>query len=224
MTLSPTTRSPVGGQPGGVRRRQVLVVMCVGMFLVQLDVTVVNVALPAIRTGLHASLAGQQWVVDAYAVVLAALLLAGGTVGDRYGHKQVVLAGLGLFGLGSLGCALAPSIRALIALRAVQGLGAALLLPGTLAVITHAFPERGEQTRAVGIWAGVSAAAPLAIRVVTDTSTDHPRRLDLPGTVLAAIGLAAAVYAVITAGAGHTGPGLWATVTVAGLAVLGFAL
>lgn len=100
MTLSPTTRSPVGGQPGGVRRRQVLVVMCVGMFLVQLDVTVVNVALPAIRTELHVSLAGQQWVVDAYAVVLAALLLAGGTVGDRYGHKRVVLAGLGLFGLG----------------------------------------------------------------------------------------------------------------------------
>lgn len=141
------------------RRYLLLAAMCVGMFLVQLDVTIVNVALPSIRTGLRADLAGQQWVVDSYAVVLASLLLAGGTFGDRYGHKRIVLAGLGLFGLASLVCGLAPGVGVLIAGRAVQGLGAALLLPGTLAVITHAFPDQAEQARAIGIWAGVSALA-----------------------------------------------------------------
>ncbi len=141
------------------RRGGVLTVMCVGMFLVQLDVTVVNVALPDIRAGLGTGLAGQQWVIDAYAVVLASLLLVGGTVGDRYGHKRVVLTGMGLFGAASLACGLAPNVATLVAGRAVQGLGAALLLPGTLAVITRTYPERAEQARAVGVWAGVSALA-----------------------------------------------------------------
>ncbi len=146
---------------GPTRRRPtaLLATMCVGMFLVQLDVTVVNVALPDIRAGLGTSLAGQQWVVDAYAVVLASLLLAGGALGDRLGHRRVVLVGLVLFGTASLACGLAPSAGALVGGRAVQGLGAALLLPTTLAVITRAFPGRAEQARAVGIWAGVSALA-----------------------------------------------------------------
>jgi MFS transporter, DHA2 family, methylenomycin A resistance protein len=141
------------------RRAVVLAVMCVGMFLVQLDVTVVNVALPAVRDGLGTDLAGQQWVVDGYAVVLASLLLLGGSTGDRFGHRRIVLAGLVLFGVASLMCALAPGIGALVAGRAVQGLGAALLLPGTLAVIARSYPERAEQARAVGVWAGVSALA-----------------------------------------------------------------
>ncbi len=140
-------------------RTALLATMCVGMFLVQLDVTVVNVALPDIRTGLGTSLAGQQWVVDAYAVVLAGLLLVGGALGDRFGHRRVVLTGLVLFGAASLACGAAPSAAVLIGGRAVQGLGAALLLPGTLAVVTRAFPQRAEQPRAVGIWAGVSALA-----------------------------------------------------------------
>jgi DHA2 family methylenomycin A resistance protein-like MFS transporter len=136
-----------------------LTAMCVGMFLVQLDVTVVNVALPKIGSDLATSLQGQQWVVDGYSVVLASLLLAGGTLGDRYGHKRVVLTGLALFATASLLCGLAPGIGILIGGRALQGLGAALLLPGTLAVITRAFPDRAEQARAVGVWAGVSALA-----------------------------------------------------------------
>jgi DHA2 family methylenomycin A resistance protein-like MFS transporter len=140
-------------------RRLLLLVMCVGMFLVQLDVTVVNVALPQIATDLHTGLAGQQWVVDGYAVVLASLLLAGGTIGDRFGHKRVVLSGLSLFGVASLMCGAAPGVGVLIGGRALQGLGAALLLPGTLAVVTRAFPDKAEQARAVGIWAGVSALA-----------------------------------------------------------------
>lgn len=141
------------------RRGLVLLVMCVGMFLVQLDVTVVNVALPAIGIELRADLPGLQWVVDAYAILLTAFLLAGGVAGDRYGHKQVVTAGLAVFGLASIGCALAPTNEFLIAGRAVQGIGAAMLLSCTLAVVIRAFPERGEQARAIGIWVGASALA-----------------------------------------------------------------
>ena len=133
--------------------------MCVGYFLVLLDVTVINVALPQIGAGLGASVSGLQWVVDGYALALAALLLAGGTIGDLRGHKPVVLSGLAVFGVASLGCGLAPSTGVLIAGRAVQGIGAALLLPGTLAIISRSFPERGEQARAIGIWAGVGSAA-----------------------------------------------------------------
>ncbi|MEV4313601.1 MFS transporter [Actinocrispum sp. NPDC049592] len=151
MSSPPRSRSRENGL--------LLVVMCVGMFLVQLDVTVVNVALPQIADDLHTGLQGQQWVVDGYAVVLASLLLAGGTIGDRYGHKRVVLTGLALFGAASLVCGVAPNVGLLIAGRALQGLGAALLLPGTLAVITRAFPDEKEQAHAVGIWAGVSALA-----------------------------------------------------------------
>ncbi|WP_206793493.1 MFS transporter [Amycolatopsis sp. MtRt-6] len=136
-----------------------LLTMCAGMFLVQLDVTVVNVALPAIGTGLHAGLAAQQWVVDGYSVTLAAFLLTGGALGDVFGHRRVVLAGFALFGAASVGCGLATTASLLVAARAGQGLGAALLLPGTLAVITNAYPGHAERARALGVWAGVSALA-----------------------------------------------------------------
>ncbi len=147
------------GPDGGASPTVVLVVMCAGYFLVLLDVTIVNVALPRLTAGLGAGGSAPQWVVDAYAVVLAGGMLAAGTVGDRYGHRRVVLTGLAVFGLASLGCGLAPNPAALIALRAVQGAGAALLPPGTLAVITHAFPCRTERARAIGIWAGIGGAA-----------------------------------------------------------------
>lgn len=133
--------------------------MCAGMFLVQLDVTVVNVALPAIGADLHGGLAAQQWVVDGYSVVLAALLLTGGALGDVFGHRRVVLAGFVLFGTASAACGLAGTAAWLVAARAGQGLGAALLLPGTLAVITNAYPGHAERARALGVWAGVSALA-----------------------------------------------------------------
>jgi DHA2 family methylenomycin A resistance protein-like MFS transporter len=133
--------------------------LCVGIFLVQLDVTVVNVALPSIRTGLDTTLAGQQWVVDGYMVMLAALLLVCGALGDRIGHRRVVLAGLAVFGLASLGCGIAPTIELLVVARAVQGIGAALLLPGTLAVITDLYDDSAARARAVGIWAGAGALA-----------------------------------------------------------------
>lgn len=137
----------------------VLLVMCAGMFLVLLDVTVVNVAIPTITTGLHTGTAGVQWVVDAYTVALASLLLGGGALADRIGHRGVVLAGLLVFGAASAACALAPSAAVLVAARAAQGVGAALLLPGSIAAIAEAFPGRAEQARALGVWAGVSSLA-----------------------------------------------------------------
>lgn len=136
-----------------------LVVMCAGMFLVLLDVTVVNVAVPSITTGLRTTTAGVQWVVDGYTVALASLLLAGGALGDRLGHRQVVAVGLVIFGAASAGCALAPSAGVLVATRAAQGVGAAMLLPGSIAAIADAYPEKAAQARALGIWAGVSSLA-----------------------------------------------------------------
>lgn len=120
----------------------VLVVMCVGYFLVLLDVTVVNVALPRIGSGLDAGVSDLQWVVDGYAIALASLMLAAGTLGDLRGHKRVVLWGFAVFGVASLGCGLAPGTALLIGCRVLQGVGAALLLPGSLAVIAHAFLNR----------------------------------------------------------------------------------
>jgi MFS transporter, DHA2 family, methylenomycin A resistance protein len=137
----------------------VLLVTCVGYFLVLLDVTIVNVALPHIGAGLDAGVSELQWVVDGYAIALAALMLAGGSIGDRRGHKRVVLAGLAVFGAGSAGCGLAPDVGVLVAARVVQGIGAAMLLPGTLAIVTHAYPEPRARARAIGVWAGVGSAA-----------------------------------------------------------------
>ncbi|PRZ43432.1 DHA2 family methylenomycin A resistance protein-like MFS transporter [Antricoccus suffuscus] len=133
--------------------------MCVGMFLVLLDVTVINVALPAMSTGLGAGIAQLQWIVTAYTITFAALLLSGGALGDIHGHRRMVLSGLVVFGIGSGLCGLAWATDVLIVARALQGIGGALLLPATLAIITRAFPKRREQARAIGIWAGVSSLA-----------------------------------------------------------------
>ena len=137
----------------------VLAVMCVGYFLVLLDVTALNVAVPAIGAGLGVGVTGLQWVVNGYALALAALLLVGGALGDASGHRRVVLAGLALFGAASAGCGLAPTVGVLVAARVLQGVGAALLLPGTLAIITRTFPEPAAQARAIGVWAGVGSVA-----------------------------------------------------------------
>ncbi|MDR0344909.1 MAG: MFS transporter, partial [Nocardiopsaceae bacterium] len=165
MSREAQARAPLqaadrAGRSGSGRSpRAVLIVMCAGYFLVLLDVTIVNVALPQIRAGLATSVTGLQWVVDGYALPLAALMLAGGTVGDLRGHKRIVQAGFALFGAASLGCGLAPGVAVLVAARVVQGAGAALLLPGTLAIISHAFPRGPAQARAIGIWAGIGSLA-----------------------------------------------------------------
>jgi DHA2 family methylenomycin A resistance protein-like MFS transporter len=140
-------------------RRIAFVVMCAGYFLVLLDVTIVNVALPRIQAGLHADVSGLQWVVDGYAIALASLMLGGGTIGDLHGHKRIVLSGFALFGLGSLGCGAAPATGVLVTFRVLQGVGAALMLPGTLAVIASSYTDGEARARAIGIWAGIGSAA-----------------------------------------------------------------
>ena len=140
-------------------RRPVTLALCAGYFLVLLDVTVVNVALPRIGADLDAGSAGLAWVVDAYAVPLAALLLASGAVGDRLGHRDVVILGFLGFGAASLLCALAPSIAVLVAARAVQGVGAALMLPGTLALLVEDVADERARARLVGTWAAIGGAA-----------------------------------------------------------------
>src|SRR5919199_1713483 len=151
-----TTETP----RGNLRRSLVLLIMTVGYFLVLLDVTIINVTLPSIRAALGAEVSELQWVVDGYAVALASLLLTGGTFGDLYGHKRVVLTGLSVFGVASLACGLAPTPDALICARVAQGMGAAVLLPGTLAIITGAYgKERAAQAWAISIWATVGSLA-----------------------------------------------------------------
>jgi MFS family permease len=140
-------------------RLLVTAALCAGYFLVLLDVTVVNVALPQIGSDLHAGGTGTAWVVDAYAVPLAALLLASGAIGDRLGHRPVVIAGFAAFGAASVACALAPTIAVLVAARAVQGVGAALMLPGTLVLLVETAPDAEARARLVGVWAAIGGAA-----------------------------------------------------------------
>ncbi len=121
-----------------------------------IDGTAVTVALPALQSGLHANADEIQWVIEAYALFLASLLLVGGSLGDRYGRRIVFASGVALFAVGSALCGLAPSIWWLIAARAVQGVGAALLVPGSLAILSAFFPEQS-RGRAIGLWSGFSA-------------------------------------------------------------------
>ena len=133
-----------------------LAAVCLGQFLIQLDLTVVNVALPGIGRDLGAPVSGLQWVADGYNLTVASLLLLGGRIGDRAGHKRTYLAGLVIFGLGSGLCAAAPGVGWLIGFRVLQGVGAAVELPATLAILTHTFTEPRERAQAVGIWAGAA--------------------------------------------------------------------
>ena len=143
-----------------------LLTMCFALFMVMLDNTVVNVALPAIQEDLGSRVSGLQWIVNAYTLLFASLMLTGGTLGDLYGRKRIFQAGLLTFAAGSLCCALAPSVIFLVMARGLQGIGAAALLPGTLAILTNTFPDPSERARAIGLWAGVSGLALAAGPVV----------------------------------------------------------
>src|SRR5438093_2368204 len=136
--------------------RWVLVATTLASSMAFIDSTVVNVALPALQTNLNASIVDVQWVIEAYSLLLSALLLVGGSLGDHYGRRRVFLVGVALFAVASTWCGLAPNIHQLIAARAAQGLGAALLVPGSLAIISSSFAEN-ERGRAIGTWSGFSA-------------------------------------------------------------------
>src|SRR6266700_2546058 len=136
--------------------RWVLAATTLASSMAFIDGTVVNVALPALQKNLNATIVDVQWVIEAYSLLLAALLLVGGSLGDHYGRRRIFLVGIALFALASAWCGLAPNIGQLIAARAVQGLGAALLVPGSLAIISSSFPSN-ERGRAIGTWSGFSA-------------------------------------------------------------------
>jgi MFS transporter, DHA2 family, methylenomycin A resistance protein len=136
-----------------------LAAMSLGYGVVQLDVTIVNTALNSIATSLGGGVAELQWVVSTYTIAFAAFILTAGALGDRIGAKRVFMAGFAIFTAASVGCALAPDATILIAARGVQGLGAAILVPNSLALLSHAYPDEKQRGRAVGIWAAGASLA-----------------------------------------------------------------
>jgi len=158
---------------GSAAARWVLAATVLGSSMAMLDMTVVNIALPAIGRGLGASLAGLQWTVTAYTLTLAGLILLGGSLGDRLGRRRVFVTGVTWFALASALCGLAPGIGVLIAARVLQGIGGALLVPGSLAIIQASFAA-ADRPRAVGAWSGLGgvagAAGPLLGGWIVDTA------------------------------------------------------
>jgi EmrB/QacA subfamily drug resistance transporter len=143
------------------RRYGILAICCLSLFIVGLDVTVVNVALPSIGRDLDASVSGLQWTVDAYTLVLASLLMLSGSTADRIGRRRTFQAGLVIFSLGSLLCSVAPTVGLLVTFRALQALGGSMLNPVAMSIITNTFTARRERAQAIGVWsamAGLSTA------------------------------------------------------------------
>src|ERR1700726_3281214 len=149
-------RSNRCAQPTPMNGPWILAATILASSMAFIDGTVVNVALPALQAGLNATAIDVQWVIEAYSLLLSALLLVGGSLGDHYGRRRIFLIGIAIFALASAACGVAGDIRQLVAARAVQGLGAALLVPGSLAIISNSFSEQ-ERGRAIGTWSGVSA-------------------------------------------------------------------
>ena len=209
------------------RRWWILAVMSLTTFMVFLDNTVVNTALPSISRDLGASTSTLQWVVDSYTLLLAGLLLVGGSIGDRFGRRRFLTIGMVIFGVGAAGAAISNSAESLILMRGLQGVGAALVLPATLSIITDVFP-REERAKAIGIWTGVGAIAIAAgpvfggflvdeiawsavfwmhipivvlalfgLRIVPESRDRRALGLDIRGGLLATGGLLAMVFGII---------------------------
>jgi MFS family permease len=141
----------------GVNRWLVLVIACLAQFMVVLDVTIVNVALPSIQRGLHFSSSNLQWVVNAYTLIFGGFLLLGGRAADLIGRRRLFMAGVALFSFASLLNGLAQSPTMLIVGRGLQGLGGALVSPAALSIITTTFTSNEERTKALGVWSGIAA-------------------------------------------------------------------
>ncbi len=150
---------PAPTQRTNNREGRALAAVCAVLFLTFLDTTIVSVALGDVQSTLHAGVTSLQWVVNAYALLFASLMLTGGTLGDRFGRKKLMLGGVAVFAAGSLLGALAPTVGVLIGARALMGIGAAASEPGTLSVLRHLYPEPRARARAIGTWAAVTGLA-----------------------------------------------------------------
>ncbi len=153
-------------------RPWILAVAILGSSMAFIDSTVVNVALPALQSSLGGTVTDLEWVVEAYGLLLGALILVGGSLGDLLGRKRMFLAGVAVFAVASVGCGLAPNIRLLVLARAVQGLGAAFLVPGSLSIISASFPE-ADRGRAIGLWSGYTAITTAAGPVLGGWLIEH---------------------------------------------------
>jgi EmrB/QacA subfamily drug resistance transporter len=232
----------------------ILAATIIGSAMAFIDGTVVNVALPQIQTRLNATAIDAQWIVEAYALFLAALILVGGSLGDHYGRRRVFSSGVAMFATASVLCGLANSPEQLIVARAVQGVGGALLVPGSLAIISASFEEE-RRGRAIGTWSGFSGITaaigpvlggylvdnvswraaflinvPLAIvvlwivfRHVPESRDPDARRLDVPGAVLATLGLGGVVFGLIESqNSGFTDPLVLVTLVLGVAALVAF--
>ena len=223
-----------------------------GFFVITFDAVVVNVALPSIRADLGGGISGLQWVADGYTLMFAALLLWSGALSDRIGARRAFAAGLGLFVAASVACGLAPSMTALIVARFVQGAGAAVMMPSSMGLIGHAYPDPGRRARAIAVWAVggaiASSSAPVLGGVLTLVSwrwiffinvpvglaavllvariPPSPRRqvpFDWYGQVTAVVAMSALTYGAIEAGvAGFTAPQVVAAFVTAAVALAAF--
>ena len=188
-----TVTAPTTLQEPSSRRWWTLAVLCLSLLITVLDTTVVNVALPTLDRELHASAGGLEWIVDAYTLTFAGLLLLGGALGDRYGRHRALPTGLVVFAAGSVLAAVSGSTGALVAARAVMGAGAALVMPATLSILTTIFPKPAERAKAIAIWSAVSglgiAVGPtLGGTLVENFSWSSIFLINLPVVLVALIG------------------------------------
>ncbi|WP_030379576.1 MULTISPECIES: MFS transporter [unclassified Streptomyces] len=236
---------PPDRSPGGHGRGAGLLASLLGFTVITIDVSAVNIALPAIGDSLHGGMAGLQWVVDAYTLMFAALMLSAGALADRAGARRAYTWGVALFTLASLGCALAPGIGALVAARVAQGAAAAVVMPASLALIRQAYDDPRARARALAVWtvggSVAMAAGPVLGGLLTDAagwravfllnlpvgvvilgllarvprSPSRPSALDPGGQLTAVLALAGLAFAVIEGG--HLG---WTSAPVLGAAAL----
>jgi len=242
------------GLPDAPHAGIVITIASMGFFLITLDISIVNVALARIRAELGGDITGQQWIIDGYTLLFAALLLFAGNLSDRIGAKRALAVGIAIFTITSAACAMAPSTALLIAARCAQGAGAAIMLPASMALVREAFPDPGRRARALGVWAVGGAVAglvgqPLGGLLTTynwrwvfminlpvcaamlifiawvSTSPKRPQPFDWLGQVLAVVGLASLVWGLIDGGHGGFGTGPVAmSLVLAVVSLTGFVL